>query len=732
MVDGGVSNDMDGTVQGVLVQAGRIDQVVLPPTQETVVVPRQLPAAVHDFCGRGAHVAALDALLDELEWNTAGGAVVVTLNGSAGAGKSTLAVWWAHRVQDRFPGGTLFVNLRGYGPSAPLAPLVVLTEFLTALGIAERRVPEGVQAQGALFRSLVTARPVLVVLDNAGSAEQVRPLLPGAAGSLALVTSRGALSELVVLEAARRVTVDVFDARDAVRLVERVVGGARTAAEPDAVGELVGVCARLPLAVRVAATRLASRPFLSVADVVEEIREEQQGSIGVDGSWRGLGGVRPVFEWSYTLLDPLHARVFRLAGLHPVPEFGTHAVAALAALDLRSAMRVLDELAEQHLVEQVARHRYRMHDLLHEYAAHRAELDETREAREEAVARLLGWYAAVADLADRLVYPVSARLAVDLPVVPAPKWDREDALGWLRSERAVLSAAQRMAVDHGMYAVVIALALSSRHLGSGPRAWWREELEAKSRGIEAARVSEDWAAEAFLRVLRGHSHRSSGDQAAAEADFQNVVEAAARSGDRVLRRRALAGLASLREAQERYDEAVEYYLAMWEATRQEGNTAAEAIALGNLCLVNVARGRFDEALDYAQRAWELRSRTGDPLITAYAEDDLALARQGLGEHDTAIALWEKVVDVYARHSGAESHLAAALEAMAVSLSATGRDDRAVHNLRRTAAILTDLDDPRAELVQRRAEDLASARADGSGQASDRAQAGQSGSGSDDS
>ncbi|XVS61726.1 ATP-binding protein [Actinosynnema sp. CA-299493] len=713
MADGGVSNDIGGTVQGVVVQAGRIDQVVLP-APETVVAPRQLPAAVPDFCGRLAHVAALDALLAESERNAVGGSTVVALDGSAGAGKSTLAVWWAHRVQDSFPGGTLFVNLRGYGPSAPLTPHVVLTDFLTALGVAERRVPEGVEAQGALFRSLMAARRVLVVLDNAGSAEQVRPLLPGAAGSLALVTSRGALSELVVSEAVRRVAVDVFDAVDAVRLVEGVVGGVRTAAEPDAVEELVEVCARLPLAVRIAATRVASRPFLSVADVVEEIREEQRGLIGMDGSWRGSGGVRAVFDWSYARLDPEHARVFRLVGLHPVPEFEVHAVAALAALDLRSTARVLEELAEQHLVEPVARRRYRMHDLLHDYAAYRADLDETSAAREEAVGRLLGWYAAVADSADRLVYPVSARLPVDLPVVQAPVRDREEALGWLRSERAVLSAAQRMAADHDMHAVVIALALSSRHLGLGPRAWWREELEAKSRGIEAARVSEDRAAEAFLRVLRGHSHRSSGDQVAAEADFQHVVESAARSGDQVLRRRALAGLASLREAQGRYDEAAEYHLAMWEATKQEGNSAAEAIALGNLCLVNVKRGRFEEALDYAQRAWELRSRTGDPLITAYAEDDLALVRQGLGEHDTAIGLWEKVVDVYARHSGAESHLAAALEAMAVSLVATGRDDRAGHDLRRAAGILTDLEDPRAELVQRRAEDLASARADGSG------------------
>ncbi|MGX7828962.1 NB-ARC domain-containing protein [Actinokineospora sp. 24-640] len=720
-----VRNELSGMLGGSVVQAGRIDRVVFSaPVPEVVVVPRQLPAAVSDFCGRLSQVAALEALVE--------GASVIAVDGAGGVGKTTLAVWWAHRVQGRFPGGTLFVNLRGYGPSEPLSPGVVLTDFLMALGVAEGRVPGEVQAQSALFRSVVAARRVLVVLDNAGSADQVRSLLPGSVGSLALVTSRWALSELVALDAARRVTVDVFELDDAVRLMTEVVGEARVEADPEGVRELVSVCARLPLAVRVAATRVASRPFLSVADVVEEIRGEQRGLIGVDGAWQGLGGVRSVFDWSYLRLDPDHARVFRLLGLHPLPEFSTHAVAALAALEVGPTVRICEGLAEHHLVEPVARHRFRMHDLLHDYAAHRADLDETPRAREEAVARLLGWYAAMADAADHLVYPVSARLPVDLPVVRAPVWDREGALGWLRSERAALSAVQRMAADHDMHAVVIALAVSSRHLGLGPRAWWREELRAKSRGVEAARLSGDGAAEAFLRILRGHSHRGSGEDVAAEADFRSVVESAERSGDRVLRRRALAGLGFLREAQGRHDEAAEYYLAMWEATRQEGNTSAEAIALGNLCLVNVARGRFEEALDYAQRAWQLRSDTGDPLIIAYAEDDLALARQGLGEHDTAIGLWERVVDVYARHGGAESYLATALEAMAASLVATGRDERAVHDLRRAAGILTDLGDPRAELVLRRAEDLASDRADGPGQATDSPQVGQSGSGSDDS
>ncbi|MGM1058718.1 ATP-binding protein [Saccharothrix sp. Mg75] len=707
MVDGGVSNDMGGTIHGVSVQAGRIDQVVLPPSTEAVVAPQQLPAAVPDFCGRDAQVAALDALLAGSEPNAGGGAVVVALDGSAGVGKSTLAVWWAHRVQDRFPGGTLFVNLRGYGPSAPLSPHVVLTDFLTALGVAERRIPEGVEAQGALFRSLAAARRVLVVLDNAGSAEQVRPLLPGAAGSLALVTSRGALSELVVLEAVRRIAVDVLDAVDAVRLVEGVVGAARTGAEPDAVAELVGVCARLPLAVRVAATRVASRPFLSVADVVEEIREEQRGIIGLDGSWRGSGGVRSVFDWSYARLDPVHTRVFRLVGLHPVPEFGAHAVAALAALDLRSAMRALEELAEQHLIEPVDRRRYRMHDLLHDYAALRAELDEVPAGREEAVTRLAGWYAGVAVAADRWLFPraTSVPMPVEARDVSALVADREQAVGWLRRERTVLSAVQRMAVERNLHPVVVALGVASRHLWSGPQAWWSEGAEAVSRGVDAAMASGNVPAEVLLRDLKGHSHRGTGEFEAAEAEYRTVQGVAERTGNPDWHQWALSGLASLRRTQGRLEEADGFYRASWEIAVRVGDEVAEAMVLGNLSGVAAARGRFDEALDYAQRAWEWRSRNGDVLTIAYGRHQSATAWQGLGGHDMAIGLWEQVVDVYATHEDRKPQLAAVLEAMAGSLAATGRPVVAADRLRRAAGILSDLGDPRAGHLLHRADDL---------------------------
>ncbi|MEV1118043.1 NB-ARC domain-containing protein, partial [Actinosynnema sp. NPDC049800] len=713
MADGVVRNDLGGAVQGSVVQAGRIDQLVVhAPAAQAGVVPRQLPAAVPDFCGRDVQVVALDTLIAEPTTNGGvDGAVIAALDGTGGVGKTTLAVWWSHRVQDRFSDGTLFVNLRGYGPSEPLPPHVVLSGFLTSLGIAEQRIPGDVDAQSALFRSLVAARRMLVVLDNAASVEQVRPLLPGSAGSVTLVTSRGALSELVATGAARRITLGVFDTGEAVRLVEEVVGRVRVADEPEPVRELVGVCAGLPLALRVAATRVASRPFLSVADVVEEIREERRGLVGMSGSWQGLGGVRSVFDWSYARLGTEQARVFRLLGLHPVPEFGVHAVAALTGLEVRAAERVLEELVEYHLVEPVARRRYRMHDLLYDYAAYRADLDETQTVRDAASVRMLTWYARTADVADRLVFPAMTRLEVGLddPEVPVPVVDRAQALGWFAMEHPTLSAVQQKAVEQGLHRVAVSLAATARHLTLRPRGLWPDRLNAENLGLASARANGDRESEVFLLVRRGHLNRMLGDIDAADADFAEVLVLAASLGNRDRRLEAESGLGANMRERGRYAEAWQHYEAAAVLARETGSVAAEAIAVCNLSQTSAALGRFEDAVEYAEQEVVLRRRVGEPLGVAYALHDVAVARQGLGEHDTVVGLCEQAVAAYGEHGGAEAERAKALETLATSLIHLGRIRQAVERLREAAAIMTEAGDPRAGQVLRRAEALVASR-----------------------
>lgn len=229
-------------------------------------VPRQLPLTVGDFTGRAEHLAALDALLTSGSRDQVPGAAVISaVDGSGGIGKTTLAVHWAHRVQDRFPDGTLYANLRGYGPGEPAAPSEILDGFLRAVGTPVDRMPQGLDARAGLYRSLLADRRMLIVLDNANNADQVRPLLPAAPGCMAVVTSRDSLTGLVITEGATRLTLDLFEPSEAHDLVAGVLGASRTAAEPDAVADLVRLCARLPLALRIAAGRVAGMPHTTVA-----------------------------------------------------------------------------------------------------------------------------------------------------------------------------------------------------------------------------------------------------------------------------------------------------------------------------------------------------------------------------------------------------------------------------------------------------------------------------------
>jgi hypothetical protein len=279
-------NAITGSVIGSVVQAGTIRQVILPGLAGHRPVPRQLPPGLPDFTGRVEQFAALDALL-----LGAGHAAVAVVHGTGGAGKTSLAVQWAHRVQDRFPDGTLFADLRGYGPATPLSPAIALTSFLSALGVPGSAVPARVEAQSALYRSVLAKRRVLVVLDNALDVGQVQPLLPGAPGCLTVVTSRGGLTELIVSRAARPVELTPFTGAQALALVRSLVGPGRADAEPEAVSALVRVCGGLPLAVRIAATRAVARPRNSLAEVVADLTADHPPGLA--------NALRSVFGWSW-------------------------------------------------------------------------------------------------------------------------------------------------------------------------------------------------------------------------------------------------------------------------------------------------------------------------------------------------------------------------------------------------------------------------------------------------
>ncbi|HKS98668.1 MAG TPA: BTAD domain-containing putative transcriptional regulator, partial [Rugosimonospora sp.] len=351
------------------------------------VVPRQLPPPVRHFAGRVPACQALTALVP-----AGGGAgtapVISAVSGTAGVGKSALVLHWAHRVAEWFPDGQLYVDLRGFDPEGQLLPAgEAVRGFLDALGVPARRVPSGLAVQVGLYRSLIAGKRILVVLDNARDAQQVRPLLPAAATAMAVVTSRNQLNPLVAIDGAHLLTLDLLSAAEAGELLALRLGGDRVAAEPRAVRDIIESCARLPLALSIAAGRALQSGF-SLATLATHLGNAGQRLDALDGGDPSTQ-LRAAFAGSYRTLTPDAARLFRLLGLAPGPDIALAAAASLAGQPVPEALRLLDELSRVHLVAEHSPGRYRLHDLLRTYAAdlvHRHDPDAQRRA---AVLRLL-------------------------------------------------------------------------------------------------------------------------------------------------------------------------------------------------------------------------------------------------------------------------------------------------------------------------------------------------------
>jgi hypothetical protein len=358
-------------------------------------VPAQLPAGVADFVGRAAQLTQLDGLAtsDDLA-----AMVIIAISGSAGVGKTALAVQWAHRVADRFPDGQLYVDLRGHDSTRSSLPAAALTAFLQALGVLAGQLPAGEQALAAMYRSALAGRRVLVVLDNAAGAEQIRPLLPGRPGCLVLVTSRDALTGLTARDGARRLLLDALTGREATTLLDRMIGSERVDAEPVAASALARTCGHLPLALRIASAQLQDEPGRSLADYVAAIRQ-----VGALVALRISGeeelAVRPAFDESYRNLAPPAAELFRRLGLVPGPDFTVPAAAALTDRPIARAAALLDRLAAVHLVDRRGSGRYVLHDLLREYAQAQLVSAESAETQACARGRLFRWYLRRSDAA---------------------------------------------------------------------------------------------------------------------------------------------------------------------------------------------------------------------------------------------------------------------------------------------------------------------------------------------
>ncbi|NJP68041.1 AfsR/SARP family transcriptional regulator [Streptomyces spiramenti] len=610
------------------------DEALAPEPQhdratDTVAEPRQLPAAVSDFTGRSSMVRELGARLA-----TVGGSVmaVSALAGIGGVGKTTLAVHVAHAARDHFPDGQLYADLRGES-AGPADPTAVLAAFLRALGAPEATIPEGRDERAALYRSLLDRRRVLVLLDNARDAAQVRALLPGTATCAALVTSR---MRMIDLAGAHLVDLDVMSPEEAIELFAKIVGAERVRAEREAAMDTVAACGFLPLAIRIAAARLAARRTWTVAALARRLSDERRR---LDELTAGDLAVKATFELGYGQLSPAQRRTFRLLGLAEGHDTSLHAAAALLGQEPDQAEELLESLVDTSLVESAAPGRYRMHDLVRLFARACAERDEQPPAaRDAALGRLLDFYLATAKRVFAMERPGDRTLdhltATRHPGLVFPHADA--ALDWLFTEAESLLTTARLAARGSTLRAAVDTLIAAKDLTeSGAYALHYERCA--EAVLAAARDAGDEVAEGRAGISLAHSHRMVGRIDDAEAESASVTALPGCSSDPVTAGNAHNDRAIIALYREQLGQAEEHLGLALAAFRADGNGPGEASALSNLSRVHLGAGRLDSAVSLAEEALEAYRTLGATLRLANARYALGMALTAAGAHDRALA-----------------------------------------------------------------------------------------------
>jgi DNA-binding SARP family transcriptional activator len=589
-----------------------------PPSADAPV-PAQLPSAAAGFTGRAEALAKLDALLTP----RLPSAPVVVIAGTAGVGKTALAVHWAHQHRDSFPDGQLYVNLGGYAPGSPMSAQRALAGFLRALGVPAERIPLEADEAAALYRSLLADRRVLVVLDNAHAPDQVRPLLPGGAGCLTVVTSRDELAGLAALDGARLLAVGVLRTDEALSLLTALLGAARIDAEPVAAAEVATLCACLPLALRIAAAHLTRHPRQPVAGLAAELREGNRLAVlSVAGD--DQAAVRAAIDLSYATLQPSAQRIFLLAGLVPGSDLSTRAAAAAAAESIAGTRELLADLARAHLVEEHAPGRFAMHDLLRLYASERAHDEMTAAERDAAAARLCDFYLCATDAAARLLYPNMQRLplperpAADhaSPAIPDRGGEEDlvfgldaDALGWLEAERPNLVATVTWAAVHGHLAVAWLIADAMRGY-FWMRRYAADWLAVAEAGLAAATIGADPRGMAAAHLSLAQAKRWLARYPDAETHLIQARDLALRASWEPGAAAALGSLANVYRDQGRMTDAAAHHRQARDIYQRSGNRGGEATSLGNLGNVLLELGRLDEAIGFLSQSLAIYQEIG--------------------------------------------------------------------------------------------------------------------------
>ncbi|GAA3208313.1 ATP-binding protein [Dactylosporangium siamense] len=657
-----------------------------PDRAAAAPVPRQLPPAVHQFSGRCPELAELTDLVAR---TPATGPVTVAITGTAGIGKTALALHWAHRMAGRYPDGQLYLDLRGFDPSGAAMPAgEALSQLIDALGVPSQRIPPDLAARAALLRTALAGRRMLIVLDNARDSAQARPLLPGTPGCLVVVTSRNQLPGLVAAAGAHPVTLDLLGPDEATELLLRRVGPHRGQVEPAAVDAIVARCVGLPLALALVAARAATRPRAMLSSLAGELRDARTPLDALDID-EPDGAVRTVFWWSYRALRPAAARLFRLLGLHPGGSVSVWTAAGLAGLPVDGTRPLLAELVLANLLTEHTGGRYHLHDLLHAYATERATAEEPSEQRAAAVHRMIEHYLHTAHHADALLGSQREELILDRhePGVE-PVADRRAALEWFTTEQPVLLAAVPLAVAAGLDATATRLAWTLTTFLDW-RGHWTALVEVQRAALAAAERIGDLAFQAYARRGLARAHTRTGRYATAHRHLAAALELHHRCGDPIGQGQTHLSIALVLEREQRYAEALDHARRGLESFGTVDNGRWRARALNVVGWYHALLGDHARALTSCRAALDLLQDFETPADHVYTWDSIGFALHHLNRFDEAIAAYREALR-RGRDLGDRHVEAMILDHLGDAHRAAGAVDEARAAWQRAAGLLDEL------------------------------------------
>lgn len=676
----------------------------MPRTESSVVqpalpVPAQLPLDPRSFVGRIAELDTLDRL-------ATGATAIAVLMGSAGVGKTALAIRWAHRHAHRFPGGQLYVNLCGFdADAAPMSPSEALRAFLEALAVPPHHIPTTLYAQAALLRSLTAGRRMLVVLDNAVSTEQVRPLLPAGPGSMVVVTSRTRLTSLVVVEGAHPVTVDLLTEAEARDLLVARLGAARVRDDEEAAETIAVRCARLPLALSIVAAQAALRPAFPLGAVAAELT--QASPLGALTGDDPAADVRVAFSWSYNRLGTPAAALFRRLGLHPGPELAKPAVASLAGLAVNEVQPLLTALVDAHLVDETGPGRFGVHDLLRAYALELCEKLDPPSDRAATVARMLDHYLYTGDAAAGLLHPHRYRiplLPMDPRVTTEPIGDQDAALAWFARTRAILAAAVEQAAQAGLSGHTWRLA-ATIGIFVDRQGRWDDWIGALATALATAEWTGDVVGQAHAHSGLGSARGRLRQYAQAHEHLCQALAVFETLDDRLGLAYSHLRMSAVCDGLGRPGESLRHAQQAHELFTKERFEAGRAQALNTIGWYHAELGGAGQAVAYCEESVALHRELGDRQGAAHALDSLGYVYFHRGEYARAAAYYEESAQTL-RETGDRSHEAYALAHLGDARYAAGDSAEARRAWTAALAIFDDLRHPEVDRVTAKLTDSA--------------------------